>query len=299
VSDNLITRAADPMDRIEYDESGPNPCPPLTAAEYAALKKSVEDDGFIPAFPVLISAGPAFLGRIIDGHHRSQVCAELGIQPVVLHHPCATELEFKILQIKANLERRQLSVAQRAMLGVRLKPLYDERAAARQGTRTDLGQDLPQPVVGSEQGESRALAAQAAGVSRETLRQMEAIMSSEQADVLLDGIQQGKSVKSTYASLRPAKEQDALDTSIDNEAAALTEIEEHFTPAPVAADVSRERAAGDAVRLAVELDAHVRRNGLTDQDILEYRSRPHTFTGTARRLADWLDLMASALELNR
>jgi hypothetical protein len=53
------------------------------------------------------------------------------------------------------------------------------------------------------------------------------------------------------------------------------------------------------VRLAIELDAHVRRFGLTDQDILEYRSRPHTATGTFRRLADWVDLAASALELNR
>jgi ParB-like chromosome segregation protein Spo0J len=129
VSDNLVTRTADPMDRLAHDTEDPNPCPPLTAAEYEALKRSIQDDGFIPAFPVLISAGPAFPGRIIDGHHRSQVCAELGIQPVVLHHPCATDLEFRILQIKANLERRQLSTAQRAMLAVRLLPLYEEKAA--------------------------------------------------------------------------------------------------------------------------------------------------------------------------
>jgi hypothetical protein len=295
VSDNLVTRTADPMDRVSHDEADPNPCPPLTAAEYEALKRSIQDDGFIPAFPVLISAGPAFPGRIIDGHHRSQVCAELGIQPVVLHHPCATDLEFRILQIKANLERRQLSGPQRAMLAVRLKPLYEEQAQVRM-----LAGRAADPTAPGQQGTAAKAAADSAGVSERTVFRMQAIMDSEQAETLIDAIQtQGKSIKAAYESLRPAKEQAALDTSLSNEAAALAEIEEHFAPAAVTADIGRDRAAGDAVRLAIELDAHVRRFGLTDQDILDYRSRPHTATGTFRRLADWVDLAASALELNR
>lgn len=296
MSDNLTTRTADPMDRLAHDEADPNPCPPLTAAEYAALKQSIEDDGFIPAFPVLISAGPAFEGRIIDGHHRSQVCAELGIQPVVLHHPCATDLEFRILQIKANLERRQLSTAQRAMLAVRLLPLYEERATERMRAGRAADPSLP----GGQGRKAAQEAADAAGVSRATVERMKAIMSSEQADTLLDAIQtQGKSIKAAVESLRPAKEQAALDTSISNEAAALAEIEEHFAPAASTGADERDRAAGDAVRLAIELDAHVRRHGITDQDIVEYKARPHTATGTFRRLADWVDLAAAALELNR
>jgi hypothetical protein len=297
VSDNLITRTADPMDRVKHDADDPNPCPPLNAAEYEALKRSIQDDGYIPAFPVVISAGPACDGQIIDGFHRSRVCAELGIEPIRIYHPCATELEFKILQIKANLERRQLSPAQRGILAVRLLPLYEERAKVR------MVAGVADPVIPGSQGRApRSVdqVAEAAGVSSATVTRMKAIMESEQADTLLDAItSQGKSVKAAYESLRPAKEQAALDTSISNENAAVVELEEHFSPAAETTSSARDRAAGDAVRLALELDAHVRRHNLTDQDILDYKSRPHTATGTFRRLADWVDLAASALELNR
>jgi hypothetical protein len=218
VSDNLITRTADPMDRVKHDADDPNPCPPLNAAEYDALKRSIQDDGYIPAFPVVISAGPACDGQIIDGFHRSRVCAELGIEPIRIYHPCATELEFKILQIKANLERRQLSPAQRGILAVRLLPLYEERAKVR------MVAGVADPVIPGSQGRApRSVdqVAEAAGVSSATVTRMKAIMESEQADTLLDAItSQGKSVKAAYESLRPAKEQAALDTSISNEDAA-------------------------------------------------------------------------------
>lgn len=289
MSDNLTTSAADPMDRIEHNEADPNPCPPLTVAEYEALKRSIQDDGFIPAFPVLISAGPAFEGRIIDGHHRSQVCAELGVQPVVLHHPCATDLEFKILQIKANLERRQLSTAQRAVLAVRLLPLYEERAADRRSATLKQNATDPTPVSEREQGEAVHAVAQTAGVSGTTIKQMRAIMASAQADVLLDAIQtQGKSIKATYQSLRPEKEQAKLDTSISNEAAALAEIEEHSTQGSPPEHIgARDRAVGESIRLAIELDRLLQRHALIPDEVSDYTVRPHTFRGTVGRLKDW------------
>lgn len=292
MNDELRTRAADPMDRLAHDENDPNPCPPLTAGEYEALRRSIQDDGFIPAFPVLISAGPAFPGRIIDGHHRSQVCAELGIQPVVLEHPCATELDFKILQIKANLERRQLSTAQRARLGARLLPLYEERAAERQ----HLGKPVAQ---GQEFGRASHLAAESAGISHTTLKQMVAVM--EQAPELLEQIEAGaKSIKSAYQSLRSAAEQSTLDASVAAEAQALAEIEETVAlMAPEAhaeaQDSARERAVGESVRLAVEMDRLLQRHALIPDEVGDYSARPHTFRGTARRLADWFASLGDVL----
>lgn len=296
MNDELRTRAADPMDRLAHDENDPNPCPPLTAGEYEALKNSIRNDGFIPAFPVLISAGPAFPGRIIDGHHRSQVCAELGIQPVVLEHPCATELEFKILQIKANLERRQLSTAQRALLGARLLPLYEEQARSRM-----LSGKAPDPTAPVQQGTAAKAAAESAGVSERTMYQMKAVLESDQAAELLGQIEAGqKSVKRAYEALRSSVEQAALDASVAAEAQALAEIEETVAlMAPgahaEAQDGARERAVGESVRLAIELDRLLQRHALIPDEVGDYSARPHTFRGTARRLADWFASLGDVL----
>jgi hypothetical protein len=285
MSDLLRTRAADTA--LAWD--GPNPCPPLTAAEDDALRKSLTEDGFIPAFPIVMSAGPACEGQIIDGFNRMRVCEELGIEPIVLMHPCATELEFKILQIKANLERRQLSTSQRALLAVRLLPLYEARAKLRQAAAglANLGQSAqssPDTGVGTERGESAHLAAEAAGISGTLLKQMKKITEAENAEQLLEQISSGKSVKRAYESLRD------VDTSLKNEKQAERELAEHYPAASTrdALVAERERAVGDAVRLAMDLDALIRKHALIAEDVKQLRSRPHTFTGAARRLNEWL-----------
>lgn len=296
MSDILKTSEAErpfPMD------DGPNPCPPLTAGEYEALKRSIQEDGFIPAWPVVISAGPACEGQIIDGFHRSQVCAELGIEPVRIYHPCQTELEFKILQIKANLERRQMTTAQRALLAARLLPLYEERAKLRQKSAglSNLGQSSqssPATSCGTdEKGEARVLAAQAAGISHETLRQTRAILDSDKADELLEQIQSGaKSIKRAFESLK-----DVAD-SIKQEAQAERQIDELYFSGGTHADTrdaERERAVGDAIRLAMELDVLVRKHDIQPHDVAELRSRPHTFKGAARRLNEWLGAVEEVL----
>jgi hypothetical protein len=280
MSDLLRTRTADTA--LAWD--GPNPCPPLTAAEDEALRRSLTEDGFIPAFPIVMSAGPACEGQIIDGFNRMRVCEELGIEPIVLMHPCATELEFKILQIKANLERRQLSTSQRALLAVRLLPLYEARALLRMKAgkaAPQSGQSDPPQLV-AEGGEARVLAAEAAGISHETLRQMKAITEAANSEQLLEQISAGKSVKKAYATLKD------VDQSLKNERQAEKELAEHFTHNSEARHDERERAVGDAVRLAMELDTLIRKHSIEAADVAALRSRPHTFLGASRRLNEWL-----------
>lgn len=296
----LRTKAVDPLDQVPHPE-GPNPCPSLTAAEYAALKHSIEADGYIPAFPVLISAGPACEGQIIDGFHRSAICVELGIEPVRLHHPVATELEFKILQIKANLERRQLTTAQRAMLAARLVPLYEERAKARMlagkaaSDPTAPGQQGP-----SESGTAAKMAADAAGVSERTVYRMQAILEDEKADKLTDAIAAGRSIKAVYESIRPAAQQSAIDESIDREAQAAAEIAETVSllsedDKVITYDNARERAAADLVRLATEIDRHIQKHALVPDEVADLKSRAHTFRGVATRLTDFFTSLGDVL----
>lgn len=279
MSDLLRTTWAGPL--LTWD--GPNPCPPLTAAEDDALRRSMQEDGYIPAFPIVVSSGPACEGQIIDGFNRTRICDELGIEPVRIFHPCATELEFKILQIKANLERRQLTTSQRALLAVRLLPLYEERAAARMkaGKAQSAQSDPSAPV---RQGKASEEAAESAGVSSRTVEQMKKITEAANADVLLEQISAGrKSIKAAYATLRD------VETSIRSEAQAEKELAEHFAPSTVDAyNATLERATGDVIRWLMEADGFIRKHGVTAADVAALRSRPHTFTGVARRLNEWL-----------
>lgn len=283
MSDLLRTRAADTA--LAWD--GDNPCPPLTAAEDEALRRSMQEDGYIPAFPIVVSAGPACEGQIIDGFNRTRICEELGIEPVRILHPCATELEFKILQIKANLERRQLTTSQRALLAVRLLPLYEERAAERRTATLRQNQsaqsEVPLVDPRAESGKALDLAAESAGISRGTLHQMKKVTEAANADQLLEQISAGrKSIKAAYATLKD------VETSIKNEAQAERELAEHFTHNTEARHDERERAVGDAVRLAMDLDQLVRKHSIEAADVAALRSRPHTFLGAARRLNEWL-----------
>lgn len=291
-----ILKTTEATRAFPYD--GPNPCPPLTAAERDALKRSIEEDGYIPAFPIVVSAGPACEGQIIDGFNRSEVCAELGIEPVVIHHPVQTELEFRILQIKANLERRQLSTAQRALLAVRLEPLYVERAALRMkagkaAAQSDQSDPVSPVTQGDEIGKARDLAAHAAGISAGTMHQMKAVVAAGNSEQLLEQISSGqKSIKRAYESIRQVED------SIKSEAVAEAEINETYFSAPHSRDAlvaERERAIGDTVRLLMETDTLIRKYQLIAEDVLLLRSRPHTFTGTARRLNEWLGEIEEAL----
>jgi ParB-like chromosome segregation protein Spo0J len=112
--------------------------------------------------PIIVLKGE---GIILDGHHRYEICERLGIpyQVVELEFPSRTEA--KIWMIKNQRGRRNLNESQRAMLAVTLEALYFERARERQGTRTDLGQNLDP----SEAGRSAEKAAKDMGVSHQTV----------------------------------------------------------------------------------------------------------------------------------
>lgn len=66
-----------------------------------------------------------------------------------------------------------------------------------------------------------------------------------------------------------------------------------------ASSTPRERATAEALRQAIELDKHIRSHALLDHDVLDLPGMPHTVTGIARRLADWFDVVAAALEIRR
>ena len=101
--------------------------PPLTPIEFINLKQSIkESNGNI--IPILVNKE----GIIIDGHHRSKACQELGIVPKIETKEFADELEEKEFIISINRNRRHLNQFQISELGYKLEEIEKQKARNRQ-----------------------------------------------------------------------------------------------------------------------------------------------------------------------
>ena len=85
--------------------------PPLSTEEYAELKNDIEKRG------VMVPIEYDEKGNVLDGHHRLQICAELGIKdfPKVIRAGM-TEEEKRTHARKLNMARRQLNREQKQEL---------------------------------------------------------------------------------------------------------------------------------------------------------------------------------------
>lgn len=82
-----------------------------------------------------------FKGYIIDGRNRERACIAAGIKPQYKEWE-GDEKGLLDYILSKNLHRRQLNESQKAMVGARLKPLFEQEAKKRQGIRTDISADL-------------------------------------------------------------------------------------------------------------------------------------------------------------
>ena len=118
--------------------------PPLTADEYNELKSDIAERG------VMVPIEFDEQGNVLDGHHRLQICAELGIKdfPKVIRAGM-TEEEKRIHARKLNMARRHLNRDQKQELireQLRETPEKSDRQIAR-----ELG--VHQSTVGSQRKE--------------------------------------------------------------------------------------------------------------------------------------------------
>jgi ParB-like chromosome segregation protein Spo0J len=97
---------------IEYtDHSLANIFPPLGKDEFEALKADIQTNG--QREPISI-----FQSQVLDGRHRYRACKALGLEPKINRlDPKTDPVAFVI---SANLRRRHLTTAQRAMAAAKL-----------------------------------------------------------------------------------------------------------------------------------------------------------------------------------
>lgn len=86
----------------------------LDATEMDALRASINEHG--QQVPIVRQAST---GQLIDGHHRMAVCAELGLEPVVVDVDVDDE-KAEALRVELNTARRQMTRDELAALQVRL-----------------------------------------------------------------------------------------------------------------------------------------------------------------------------------
>lgn len=174
--------------------------------------------GFDPAYPLVVNEDLLLL----DGYTRLEIAGELKLEwlPVIIRDLGGREAEQEFV-ILTNLARRQLTVAQRAELGLRLLEIEEKKARERQRTGQEKGRlhrlllsqvcpeedgekkecleatpetlilpgvglsnqlDKPEEITEPVEGRAIKLVAKRVGVSHETLRQAKVITEAAKND---------------------------------------------------------------------------------------------------------------------
>jgi len=123
---------------VAVDEELRSLIPPPTKEERTGLEEGLLRDGCLD--PLIVWAER---GVLLDGHNRKSICDRYGIDYEVRKLSLPGRDDAKRWVIEHQFGRRNLTPYQRAELVLVLKPLLAAEAKKRQGTRTDLHQDIP------------------------------------------------------------------------------------------------------------------------------------------------------------
>lgn len=107
---------------------------------------------------------------VVDGRHRLRAATACEQETVPVRQVRLTEVEQLDYMIRHAKNRRHLTAAQLAMLGVKLKPKYEEAAKER------MKSGKKHPMDSNPQGTARDLAAKAVGVSGRTVADAETVI---------------------------------------------------------------------------------------------------------------------------
>ena len=80
-------------------------------------------------------------GRIVDGRNRWLACEKAGVQPSFRNWNGEGSLIAFVVSL--NLHRRHLDESQRAMVGARIKPMFEDEARARMLATLKQGDEIP------------------------------------------------------------------------------------------------------------------------------------------------------------
>jgi transcriptional regulator with XRE-family HTH domain len=171
--------------KITINQEYANLIPPLSAEEYESLKQSIKQNGLWTPIDVNDQ------GVVLDGHHRFKACQELGIEPKTVTKHFPDKFHEQIFVIDSNLKRRHLNNFQRTELALKSKSILEDIAKKnslanlkqkkeqQQGNASQSDRNLTVGISGSiGVGRVDEQIAKKAGVSRDTVRKVEAIQKA-------------------------------------------------------------------------------------------------------------------------
>ena len=107
--------------------------PLIQGEEFDALVASIKEHGL--THPVVVDAD----GVLLDGRNRLRACKVAKVEPRSAVYRGKDVIDYIV---RVNVQRRHLTVGQRALLALEALPFYEAEAAKRQkaGVKADLGQ---------------------------------------------------------------------------------------------------------------------------------------------------------------
>ena len=211
------------MDLI-IDNEFRNLIPPLSDDEFKQLEENLLRDGIRD--PLVV-----WNGILIDGHNRFEIAQKHGLEFVTTELQFADRNEAKIWIIQNQLGRRNLSAYDRSILALKLKPVI--AAKAKENSLANLKQNtdrqtfahrnnceetntLTPPIEESaDDRKTNAQVAQAAGVSRETIRKVEKIEAQASPEIKAALRTGDMSINAAYNKVQQAARKEDIQRQVD------------------------------------------------------------------------------------
>src|SRR5918996_2056128 len=162
--------------RIQTNKEYESLVPPMSKEAFESLMSSIRESGQLE--PITINN----TGEVLDGHHRLRACEKLHLEPLSEVKTFDNPSHEKLYIIDVNLQRRQLTVAQRVQLSLKKKPILQELAKKNSQTNLKKGNnaEYPSNVQICTLGRVNEKIAKDSGVSARQVSKIETIL--EKAD---------------------------------------------------------------------------------------------------------------------
>lgn len=150
--------------------------PAMTSDEFQKLAQDIKEHGLL--HPIV-----TYDGCILDGRHRFKACESAGVPPRFTEFTGDDAAAVALVRSE-NLNRRQLSKSQLAMVGAKLKAWYSAKAKKRQLAtlkQNAVVENCPQRAL--DHGKARDHAAKDVGVCGKMIDQAEHVMRNAVPEV--------------------------------------------------------------------------------------------------------------------
>lgn len=181
---------------ITIDKEFQSLIPPLTADEYAQLEENCVRDGIRD--PLVIWTQSDGNSILIDGHNRWDISVKHGGIPFrTVEEKFADREEAKAWIIENQFGRRNLSMYDRSVLALKLKPII-----AKMAKKNQIASGGAVPQKSAKPIDTREHLANLAGVSHDTIHKVETIEAKAAPEVKQQIRSGKKSINQAYNEIR-------------------------------------------------------------------------------------------------